>query len=206
MSDEAIISPRGTYRQLRCFQLARLIYDLTVHFCRLYVFRYRRTREQMEQAARSGVQNIAEGNQVAGTSKKSEMKLTSVARGSIEELRLDYEDFLRQNNMALYLPDHPIMQRFKARRCSTLQDMQDWVRTERQLALDAQRAYSGPPETAPPVPSSAELAANGILSLINICAYLLDRLLAAQAEAFKREGGFTERLYRVRRQSRGKQW
>ena len=82
----------------------------------------------MVQAARSGVQNIAEGSQVSGTSKKMEMKLTSVARASLEELRLDYEDFLRQRGLAAWAPDHPALVRFKARRCATLDEVRAWQR------------------------------------------------------------------------------
>ena len=81
------------------------------------------TRDQMLQAARSGVQNIAEGNQASGTSKKTELKLTNVARASLEELRLDYEDFLRQRGLPLWAPDHPALARFKARRCATLTEV-----------------------------------------------------------------------------------
>ncbi len=77
------------------FQIAQLVYDVTVRFCDCYIDRFSRTKDQMVQAARSGVQNIAEGSKASGTSKKTELKLTNVARASLEELRLDYEDFLR---------------------------------------------------------------------------------------------------------------
>src|SRR6185436_7708938 len=82
------------------------------------------------QAARSGVQNIAEGSQVAGTSRKSELKLTNVARASLEELRLDYEDFLRQRDLPQWPPDHPALMRFKARRCTTVEQVRAWVEEE----------------------------------------------------------------------------
>src|ERR1700693_4394879 len=95
---DQLIPKHGGYRQLKTFQLAQLIYDITVRFCDRYV--QGRTHEQMVQAARSGVQNIAEGSQASGTSKKSELKLTNVARASLEELRLDYEDFLRQRGLS----------------------------------------------------------------------------------------------------------
>src|SRR4051794_18858581 len=83
----------------------------------------------MVQAARSGVQNIAEGSQASATSKKSELKLTNVARASLEELRLDYEDFLRQRGLPLLPPDHPALRRFKARRCATVEEVRRWWRT-----------------------------------------------------------------------------
>ena len=96
---ESLFFKHGGYKRLKTFQIARLIYDVTVQFCGLFVTG--RTRDQMVQAARSGVQNIAEGSVASGTSKKIEMKLTNIARASLEELRLDYEDFLRQRR------DHP---------------------------------------------------------------------------------------------------
>src|SRR6266849_5446446 len=90
---------------------------------RRYIDRRSRTGDQMVQAARSGVQNIAEGSQASGTSKKSELKLTNVARASLEELRLDYEDFLRQRGLPQWPPDHPALMRFKAKRIATMEDM-----------------------------------------------------------------------------------
>jgi len=91
----------GGYRNLKSYQTATLIYDLTVDFCNRYVDRYSRTRDQMIQAARSGQKNIAEGSQASGTSKKTEIKLIGVARASLEELLGDYEDFLRQRGLKL---------------------------------------------------------------------------------------------------------
>ena len=96
---EPLIPPHGGYRKLKSFQVAQLAYDVTVRFCDRYIDKRSRTHDQMVQAARSGVQNIAEGSQASGTSKKTELKLTSVARASLEELRLDYEDFLRQRQL-----------------------------------------------------------------------------------------------------------
>jgi four helix bundle protein len=96
---EPLIPKHGGYRKLKSFQLAQLVYDVTVRFCERYVDKFSRTRDQMIQAARSGVQNIAEGSQASGTSRKTELKLTNVARASLEELRLDYEDFLRISRM-----------------------------------------------------------------------------------------------------------
>ena len=97
---EKLIPPHGGYRKLKSFQVAQLAYDVTVRFCDRYIEQRSRTHDQMVQAARSGVQNIAEGSQASGTSKKTELKLTNVARASLEELRLDYEDFLRQRGLA----------------------------------------------------------------------------------------------------------
>src|SRR5438132_7038482 len=96
---EKLIPPHGGYRKLKSFQVAQLAYDVTVRFCDRYIDRRSRTHDQMVQVARSGVQNIAEGSQASATSRKMEMKLTGVARASLEELRLDYEDFLRQRGL-----------------------------------------------------------------------------------------------------------
>jgi len=161
----------------------------------------------MVQAARSGVQNIAEGSQASGTSKKTELKLTNVARASLEELRLDYEDFLRQRALPIWEPAHPALQRFKKKRCSTLDEVRLWVEEERkntdshgQTLTNTKTKNQKVPAGAGPCRSvqSSVLVANAALSLLNLCCYFLDRQLAVQAEAFENEGGFTERLYRVR--------
>jgi len=209
---ESLIPKHGGYRKLVSFQKAQLIYDVTVRFCDLYVNPRSRTHDQMVQAARSGVQNIAEGSLASGTSKKTELKLTNVARASLEELRLDFEDYLRQHGLAQWPPDEPVLVRFKARRCASLADVQNWVEDEVRRAKTV-RGQQGPRRSRTESPSvvgrhrpslaSAELVANGALSLLNLCCYLLDRQLAAQAAAFEREGGFTERLYRARTAARG---
>jgi four helix bundle suffix protein len=210
---EPLIPPHGGYRKLKSFKIAQLVYDITVRFCNRYIDRRSRTHDQMVQAARSGVQNIAEGSQASGASKKMELKLTNVARASLEELRLDYEDFLRQRGLPQWPPDHPALQRFKARRCATLDEVRAWVEAERgrhgrAKTSDEHGQEGGVGPSVPvggdpcqPVPSSV-LVANAALSLLNLCCYFLDRQLAAQAAAFEQEGGFTERLYRVRSASR----
>ena len=106
-ASEPLIPKHGGYRKLKSFQVAQLIYDITVRFCDRYIEKRSRTHDQMVQAARSGVQNIAEGSQASGTSKKTELKLTNVARASLEELRLDYEDFLRQRGLPIWDRDDP---------------------------------------------------------------------------------------------------
>ena len=212
---EPLIPPHGGYRKLKSFQVAQLAYDLTVRFCDRYVSPRSRTRDQMVQAARSGVQNIAEGSQASGTSKKTELKLTSVARASLEELRLDYEDFLRQRELPLLPPDHPALMRFKAKRCAVLKEVQAWVAEEvarKNVDAHGQPRTATDPSALPPsmsVPaspcsslSSSTLAANAALSLLNLACHLLDRQLAAQAREFTEHGSFTERLHRVRSAAR----
>src|SRR5881392_4284623 len=139
---ERLIPPHGGYRKLKSFQVAQLAYDVTVRFCDRYIGKRSRTHDQMVQAARSGVQNIAEGSRASGTSKKTELKLTNVARASLEELRLDYEDFLRQRGLAQWAPDHPALKRFKAKRCATLEDVAQWAR-EVHDGQDGQHGPSG---------------------------------------------------------------
>ncbi len=102
-----VILPHGGYRKLRSFQAAQAVYDSTVLFCGRFVDKRSRTHDQMIQAARSGVQNIAEGSMASATSRKAELKLTGVARASLEELLLDYEDFLRQRGLRLWAKDSP---------------------------------------------------------------------------------------------------
>ena len=161
------------------------------------------------------------------------MKLTNVARGSLEELRRDYEDYLRQRGAAQWPPEHPALRRFKALRCATLAAFREWV--AREVRRDAERASGEdgelgqtrtntdghrpggrgsvavrgrpcpsvfPGAALPPAPPGAVCAANGALSLLNLCCHLLDRQLESQARAFERDGGFTERLYRTRSQTR----
>ena len=212
---ESLIPKHGGYRNLKSFQLSQLVYDVTARFCDLYVDKFSRTRDQMVQAARSGVQNIAEGSQASATSKKTELKLTNVARASLEELRLDYEDFLRQRGLPMWGPEHPALSRFKAKRCSSLEDVRVWVEEEKRTDGKKHTDELGRTGTGTdgrgksrasvfvgvgPCRSVSDsmLVANAVLSLLNLCCYLLDRQLAAQAKAFETEGGFTERLYRVR--------
>src|SRR5947208_12734061 len=125
---EKLIPLHGGYRKLKSFQVAQLAYDVTVRFCDRYIEKRSRTHDQMVQAARSGVQNIAEGSKASGTSKKMELKLTNVARASLEELRLDYEDFLRQRSLPLWPEDDPRRAALGARRCATAEAVADWVR------------------------------------------------------------------------------
>src|SRR5229473_7676988 len=107
---EKLIPVHGGYRNLKSFQVAQLVYDVTTRFCDRYIGKRSRTHDQMVQAARSGVQNIAEGSLASGTSKKTELKLVNVARASLEELLLDCQDFLRQRGLALWPKDHATAQ------------------------------------------------------------------------------------------------
>jgi four helix bundle suffix protein len=204
IADESLIPKHGGYRKLKSFQVAQLVFDLTVRFCDRYVDKHSRTRDQMVQAARSGVQNIAEGSQASGTSKKSELKLTNVARASLEELRLDYEDFLRQHNLPLWPGDDPRRQELIDRRCTGADEAAQWVKEVHERGRGGQGGQSRQnlPTSRSTVPTFPEIAANAALVLLKVACSLLDRQIAAQAKSFETEGGFTERLYRVRTQKR----
>jgi four helix bundle suffix protein len=215
-ASETLIPKHGGFRKLKSFQVAQLVYDLTVRFCERYVDRRSRTRDQMVQAARSGVQNIAEGSQASGTSKKTELKLTNVARASLEELRLDYEDFLRQRALQIWERDDPRRQELVDSRCATVEEVVVWVKRVHdrgQSGLHGQSGQTSASTTSTKSTQSTlstlstqsifpEIAANAALVLLAVACSLLDRQLAAQARAFETEGGFTERLYRVRSSKR----
>jgi four helix bundle suffix protein len=203
---EALIPKHGGYRKLKSFQIAELAFDVTVRFCDKYIDRRSRTHDQMVQAARSGVQNIAEGSQASGTSKKTELKLTSVARASLEELRLDYEDFLRQRKLLLWEKDDPRRKQLVAKRPATADDVAQWVLDKAREALDGQNGQQRKSiesiKSMPSIKSVQEVAANAALVLIGVACALLDRQIASLARSFEQEGGFTERLYRVRTATR----
>src|SRR6266496_1151902 len=144
---EGLIPKHGGYRNLKSFQLAQLVYDVTVRFCDRYVDRFSRTRDQMVQAARSGVQNIAEGSQASGTSKKTELKLTNVARASLEELKLDYEDYLRQHDLPQWDRNDTRRQNLIDRRPKTEAEVAVWARAVRRGEVGGPndtRGLSGP--------------------------------------------------------------
>lgn len=173
-----LIPPHGGYRKLRAFQVAELIYDATQVFCDRFIPKNSRTHDQMVQAARSGRQNIAEGSVGSATSKKGELKLTNIARASLEELRLDYEDFLRQRSLRQWAKD-----------------------SVEALAVRGRYKQEGSDESvlADIRTASAEVAANTMLCLINQVSYLLHRQIQRLEQDFLEQGGFTERLYGARK-------
>mgnify|MGYP001618705167 CR=1 FL=1 len=180
-----LIGPHGGYRKLRSYQTAEIVYDATVVFCDRFIDKRSRTHDQMVQAARSGVQNIAEGSMASATSKKTELKLTGVARASLEELLLDYQAFLRQKGLRIWVKDSP---EALAVRKKYLPDKSD-----RSDVSDMSDPYSI--KTALP-----EAAANTLICLINQASYLLGRQLQKLEQQFLTEGGFTEKLYNARQQ------
>ena len=201
---EKLIPLHGGYRKLKSFQVAQLAYDVTVRFCDRYIEKRSRTHDQMVQAARSGVQNIAEGSQASGTSKKMELKLTNVARASLEELRLDFEDYLRQRGLAQWPREDARRAELIAARPATADDVAAWAQAVH--GQDGQSGQHGRGKTETKSTASTkstmstfpEIAANGALALLAVACSLLDRQITTLEKNFVEEGGFTERLYRVR--------
>ena len=178
-----VLPKHGGYRKMRSFQTAQLVYDGTVIFCDRFIEKRSRTHDRMVQAARSGVQNIAEGSVASATSKKTELKLTNVARASLEELLLDYEDFLRQRGLRRWQKDSPEALAVRRRYLSDRSDPSD---SSDSSDLDSLRA------------ASPEVAANALICLINQASYLLGRQIARLEQQFLEDGGITERLYTAR--------
>lgn len=205
--NSSLLPPSGGYRSLRSFQLAQLIFDITVHFVKLYIPQNSRTCDQMTQAARSGVQNIAEGSVASATSKKTELKLTNVARASLEELKLDYEDYLRQHGLCRWSKEHPLYREFVALRIGTKRQFREFVRRAmdgnglQQTTTDRRIAASA---TVGRCPLKSVVVANATLLLLRSADYLLMRQIQRQAADFEKNGGFTERLYRIRSEKRDK--
>jgi four helix bundle suffix protein len=206
-----LIPKHGGYRKLKSFQVAQLVYDVTVRFCNRYIDRRSRTHDQMVQAARSGVQNIAEGSQASATSKKMELKLTQVARASLEELKLDYEDFLRQRGLAQWERDNPLRQALIDRRCQTADEVAAWVvEVAKKNGQNGRRGQIREPSIASTTSTLSTkiypaLSANAALTLLTVACSLLDRQVERLAQDFETQGGFTERLYRVRSAKRRRQ-
>ena len=175
---ERFIPSHGGYRNLLSFQKAQIVYDATVNFCGRFFDKHDRTREQMIQAARSGKQNILEGSMASGTSKESEIKLTNVARASLEELLEDYRDFLRTRSLKEWPKEHPY-----ARRLRELNRIPDATYKTFRKGIE----HKDP-----------SICANVLIGLIRVTSYLLDRQIKHLEKAFVEEGGLRERMTRAR--------
>lgn len=175
---ERFIPPHGGYEKLLSFQKARIVYDGTVRFCERFLKKSDRTYDQMIQAARSGKQNILEGSQASGTSKETEIKLTNVARASLEELLEDYRDFLRVRGIEQWNREHRYTRRLQ--------------QLNRQPNADYETFKKGIENPDPAI------AANVMIGLIKLTNYLLDQQLRQLEKAFVQEGGLRERMARAR--------
>ncbi len=187
------LRPSGGYRNLRSFQAATVIYDATVSFCARFVDSRSRTRDQMVQAARSGRQNIAEGSRASAISSQTELRLINVARASLDELLLDYEDHLRQHGYAQWAKDSP--EAAAVRRVAGM-------RADREKRSDeAEPAADYRPWLAHDNPA---IVANAVICLIHQANYLLDRQIQALERQFVTQGGYSERLAAARLRERAK--
>ena len=167
----------GHYRHLRVYQVTEIIYDITYYFTQHYLSKGDRTVDQMVQAARSGKQNIAEGNQAAATSSETEIKLTNVAKASLEELLDDYEDYLRVRNLQQWGNLHPRYEKMRQYARSE-QIKKDYADKIRQM--------------------NDEEIANLCITLIHQAMYMLHKLLVTMQNRFVTEGGIKERMYQSR--------
>lgn len=178
----SILPPRGDYQTLLSYQKSEVIYEITYRFCKRHLAKGDRTIDQMVQAARSGKQNIIEGSKAAMTSKETEIKLTNVARASLEELLEDYRDFLRVRDMQIW-----------DRNCREALYVRELSKTT-PLTFEVFREFV---ETR-----SAEVVANIAICLIHQANYLLDQQLRGLEKAFLKDGGLRERMTRARLQTR----
>jgi restriction system protein len=192
-SGSSSLRPHGGYRRLRSFQVTEIIYDGTVAFCDRFIDKRSRTHDQMVQAARSGRQNIAEGSRASATSSQTELRLVNVARASLDELLLDYEDFLRQRKLKQWEKDDSEARRVRdvgaARERTDQSDQTD--------PADHKKNYARWLEHREPA-----VVANAMICLIHQANYLLDRQIQGLERQFVEEGGYSERLAAARLEKR----
>jgi four helix bundle suffix protein len=183
-NNEGFIPAHGGYRNLITYQKAEIIYDGTVYFTNRFFNKYNRTVDQMVQAARSGKQNIAEASMASATSKETEIKLTNVARASLEELKIDYEDFLRTSKLPLWDKEHKLTIRFRELNRTPDATYQTYI-----------KAIENP---------EPEICANSMICLIAIVSYLLSRQIKTLETEFINQGGLRERMTKARIEKRNK--
>ena len=178
---EQLIPHRGNYKQLLSYQKTNVIFCLTYYFVEHYLQKGDRTYDQMLQAARSGKQNIIEGSAASSTSAKTEIKLINVAKASLQELLEDYEDYLKTRGFRQWEEDS-----------EELKAMRDLGKKHNDAEFFMTLAETRPPETI----------ANMCIVLIKQADYLLFKQLQRLGDDFMKEGGFSERMYRLRSQNR----
>jgi four helix bundle suffix protein len=183
------LRPSGGYRKTASFQTATLIYDVTYWFCEKFLDPRSRTVDQMVQAARSGRQNIAEGSRASATSSQTELRLVNVARASLEELLLDYEDYLRHRRLPQWLPDGPEASEVRAVPRTFRKDPSDSLDLTDLPDQERWALYSRWLDHADPA-----IRANATICLIHQANFLLDRQIAALETAFVEDGGYSEQL------------
>jgi four helix bundle suffix protein len=182
--NEGFIPKHGGYRNLITYQKSEIIYDGTIYFTNRFFKKYDRTIDQMVQAARSGKQNIVEASMASGTSKETEIKLTNVARASLEELRIDYQDFLRIHKYEIWDKEHRLVAR---------------LRELNKIPNPTYETFKKGIENENP-----EICANVMIGLIRVVSYLLNNQIKSLEVAFLREGGMRERMTKARIEQRKK--
>jgi four helix bundle suffix protein len=181
---EGFIPQHGGYEKLKSYQKAEIVYDGTVYFTNRFFNKYDRTIGQMVQAARSGKQNIVEASMASGTSKEMEIKLTNVARASLEELLIDYKDFLRTKKLPLWDKEHVLTIRLRE-----LNKIPDATYETFKKAIENE---------------SPEICANSMIGLIRVTSFLLDKQIKSLEKTFLEEGGLRERMTKARLNIRNK--
>lgn len=181
---EGFIPKHGGYRNLITYQKSQIIYDGTIYFTKRFFNKYDRTVDQMVQAARSGKQNIVEASMASATSKEMEIKLTNVARASLEELRADFEDFLRTNKYEIWGKDHKLVERLRE-----LNKIRDATYATFQKGIENE---------------NPEICANVMIGLIKVVSYLLGNQIKSLETSFLNEGGLRERMTKARIDKRNK--
>jgi len=218
---DGFIPPHGGYEDLLSYQRAVIVYDGTVRFCERFLNKYDRTIDQMVQAARSGKQNIIEGSMASGTSKETELKLTNVARASLEELLEDYRDYLRNNDAPLWDKNSKealyVCQLAAGKIALPKKKNETHVTNEKDKTrpvAESDRSHT-PHSSHNPITAATfrqffdtrppEIMANILVCLIHQTNYLLDQQIRQLEKAFLDEGGLRERMTRARIERRDQQ-
>ena len=181
-SSKGFIPKHGGYKNLITYQKSEIIYDGTIYFTKRFFHKYNRTIDQMVQAARSGKQNIVEASMASGTSKEMEIKLTNVARASLEELKIDFQDFLRTEKLPIWDIKHKLTTRFREINKTPNATYDTYIK-----AIEHEQP---------------EITANAMICLINIVSYLLSQQIKSLEKAFINEGGLRERMTKARIETR----
>lgn len=182
--NNGFIPIHGGYKNLITYQKSEIIYDGTIYFTKRFFRKYDRTIDQMVQAARSGKQNIVEASMASGTSKEMEIKLTNVARASLEELKIDYQDFLRTNKLVIWDRGHRLVER---------------LRELNKIPNANYETFRKAIENENP-----EICANVMIGLISVVSYLLSKQIKTLEQDFIKQGGLRERMTKVRIENRNK--
>ena len=182
---DGFIPKHGGYERLITYRKAEIIYDGTYHFCKKWLSPFDRTNDQMIQAARSGKQNIADGSMASGTSKETEIKLTNVARASLEELMIDYKDYLRTRKLTFWDKRHRYYEKLTA-----LHNEENFSYQTYQKGIES---------------DDPEVSANVLISLINVTSFLLGKQIKKLEQEFLIQGGLRERMSQARIEVRKKQ-